>query len=54
MKSIYVCFLFVTVLVSFCVKAKESCEKALDSIPKFESSKKMFYDFFQFKAKFGQ
>ena len=52
MKSICFCFLFV-VIFPFNVKAKESCEKALDSVPKFESSKKMFNEIFQFKDKFG-
>jgi hypothetical protein len=53
MKFIARCFFCATVFLTFSSQAKESCDKALDSIPKFESSKKMFNEIFQFKDKYS-
>jgi hypothetical protein len=33
--------------------AKKSCDKALDALPKFESSKKMFHQIFKFKQEYS-
>ena len=53
MKSIILSFSFAGVFLPSTSQAKESCEKALESIPKFESSKKMFNEILQFKIKYG-
>lgn len=53
MKSIILCILATTLFLPFWVQAKESCDKALDLIPKFDSSKEMFKEIHQFKLKFG-
>lgn len=53
MKSLVFCILFTTLFSPFCVQAKESCDNALDSIPKFDSSKEMLKEIHHFKLKFG-
>lgn len=53
MKSIALFLFCATSLVTFSARAKESCDKALDSIPKFESSKKMFHEIHQFKSRYS-
>lgn len=53
MKSLILCILFTTLFLPFWVQAKENCDKALDSIPIFDSSKEMFNEIHQFKLKFG-
>jgi hypothetical protein len=46
--------LFYSILfLAFSSQAKENCDNALDSVPKFESSKKMFNEIFQFKNKYS-
>lgn len=52
MNSTILYFLFAAAFLPLSLPAKESCEKALDSIPKYDSSKKMFNEIFQFKLKF--
>lgn len=53
MKSIILHFLIASIFFPFSAPAKESCEKALDLIPKFEPSKKMFNQIYQFKLKYN-
>lgn len=50
-KTLY--FLFAIVFLPLSSYSIESCEKALDSIPKYESSKKMFNEILQFKLNFN-
>ena len=53
MKSKILYFLFAAFILPTSSHAIENCEKALDSIPKYGTSKKMFEEIFQFKLKFN-
>jgi hypothetical protein len=53
MKFLFLALLVGPYLLMNTAQAKESCDKALDAIPQFESSKKMFNELFEFKKKYS-
>ena len=53
MKSKILYFLLATLILPTFSHSAESCEKALDAIPKYQTSNKMFEGLFQFKFKFN-